>query len=292
MAIIRTIMFVPGNKADWIEKSVKYGADAVIIDLEDSVPDAEKEAAREIARSSAGRLIASGQRTYVRINKSPHMYSFEDAMAVIQPGLAGIVLSMPNGPEDVAQSASLVAEAEFRNGVEAGSIGIIPALETPRSLQFAYECADHPRVHALIGASSKNADLARLMGFEWQPDSRESLYMKSRVVMACRATGKIPIGGLWQQIRDLDGLRDYARRDRELGMAGQVVLHPSQIGVVHEVFGLSQQDIAYYRGLLEAFDAAVREGRASTMYGDEHIDLAHANMARKALADAQANIRE
>lgn len=285
--LIRSIMFVPGNKGDWIAKSPKYGADAVIIDLEDSVPEAEKSAARDTAAQGVAALVDAGQRAYVRINKSAHMYSFEDAMAVVRPGLEGIVLSMPQGPEDVALAAALIAEAEARNGVTPGSVGILPALETPRSLQFAYECADHPRVTALIGASSRNADLQRLMGFEWQPDSRESHYLKSRVVMACRAAGKHPIGGLWQQVKDLDGLEDYARADKVLGMGGQVVLHPSNIPVVHRVFSPSDAERAYYRGLVVAFDAAVATGRASVVYEGEHIDTAHASTARAILAMAE-----
>lgn len=279
-------MFVPGNKADWIAKSAGYGADVVILDLEDSVPAAEKEGARGTVAAGIPGLAAKGQRIYVRVNRSEHLFSFEDLMAVVREGLEGIVLSMPQGPEDVALAAALVSEAELRNGLAPGSVRIIPALETPRGLQFAYECALHPRVPALIGASSKNADLARLMGFEWQEDSRESLYLKSRVVMACRAAGKIPIGGLWQQVRDLEGLERYVRADKALGMGGQVVLHPSNVEVVHRVFAPSAEERAYYEGLIAAFDTAVAGGRASVMYEGEHIDLAHASTARNILAAA------
>lgn len=285
-ALIRSFLFVPGVRQSWIEKAPGYGADAIVLDLEDSVPADAKEQARRIVASCIPRLRESGQATYVRINRSAHMYSFEDAMAVVQPGIAGIMLSMPDGPEDVQLASALIAEAEARNGLEKGSVAIIPALETPRSLQLAYECACFDRVSALIGASSRNADLARAMGFEWQEDSRESLYLKSRTVMAARAAGKLPLGGLWQQVRDLDGLEQYARRDKVLGMAGQVILHPSAVEVVNRVFSPSPDEIEYYSGLVEAFDAAVAEGKASVVYRGEHIDFAHANTARDILAKA------
>ena len=88
-----------------------------------------------------------------------------------------------------------------------GSTRVIPLLETARSLQFAYEIALRERVPAIVGASCRNADVERALSTVWSPGGREALYLKSRVVMAARAAGKLPIGGVWQQVRDLDGLR-------------------------------------------------------------------------------------
>lgn len=281
MKPIRSFLFVPGNREGWIDKCPAAGADAVILDLEDSVPQHEKEGARALVAAKIAGLARAGQRTYVRINRSPHLFSFEDVMAVVQNGLEGIVLPMPNGPEDIALASALIAEAEERNGVPRGAVGVVPALETPRSLQLAYECALCERVTALIGASSKNADLARAMGFEWSADSFESIYMKSRTVMAARAAGKQPIGGLWQQVHDLEGLREYVRLDRKLGMGGVAILHPSNAAVVNAVFSPSAEDLKYYQGMVEAFEQATKQGHASVMYAGEHIDTAHAKTARE-----------
>jgi citrate lyase subunit beta/citryl-CoA lyase len=280
MKPIRSMMFVPGNRESMLEKCPQSGADAVILDLEDSVPPGDKAVARKLVERMLGAISSSGQRIYVRINRSAHLFSFEDIMAVVQPGLEGIVLPMPNGPEDVALAAALIAEAEDRNGVGAATVGIVPALETPRSLQLAYECALNPRVTALIGASAKNADLARAMGFEWSADSFESIYLKSRTVMAARAAGKQPIGGIWQQVHDLDGLRQYAGLNRRLGMGGEVILHPSNAAVVNAIFTPSDADVAHYLGMISAYEAAVSQGRSSVMYAGEHIDAAHAKTAR------------
>jgi citrate lyase subunit beta / citryl-CoA lyase len=284
---IRSFMFVPGHRASMIDKCAASGADAVILDLEDSVPEPDKAAARDLVASRIRTLVQAGQRVYVRINRSRHLYSFEDVMAVVQPGLEGVVLSMPNGPEDVALACALVAEAEERNGVEEGSVGIVPALETPRSLQLVAQIAQMERVHVVIGASARNADLQRAMGWEWQPDSLESLYMKSRVVMACRAAGKLPIGGIWQQVHDLEGLRKYAQQDRKLGMAGTTILHPANAGVVNAIFMPSADEVAYYEGLVQAFEQGLQQGRASVMYKGEHIDAAHAKTAADKVAFAQ-----
>lgn len=284
---IRSFMFVPGHRAHMIDKCAAAGADAVILDLEDSVPEPDKAAARDLVASKLGQLRQVGQRVYVRINRSRHLYSFEDVMAVVQPGLEGIVLSMPNGPEDVALACALVAEAEERNGLVPGSVGVVPALETPRSLQLVEDIVQMERVRVVIGASAKNADLQRAMGWEWQPDSFESLYMKSRVVMACRAAGKLPIGGIWQQVHDLEGVRQYAQQDRRLGMAGTTILHPSNAAIVNAIFMPSSDEVAYYEGMVRAFEEGLAVGRASVMYKGEHIDAAHAKTAAEKVSLAR-----
>ncbi|MGE4239395.1 HpcH/HpaI aldolase/citrate lyase family protein [Ramlibacter sp.] len=288
IAAIRSLMFVPGHRESMIDKCAAAGADAVVLDLEDSVPGPDKVAARELVAGKLAGLAAKGQRTYVRINRTRHLYSFEDILAVVQPGLEGIMLSMPDGPLDVAIASALVAEAEERNGVAEGSVGIIPALETPRGLQHAWECAQAERVVALVGASAKNADLQRAMEWEWQEDSLESKYMKSRVIMACRAAGKQPIGGIWQQVHDLDGLRRYAQIDRKLGMGGTTILHPSNAAVVNEIFMPTAEDVAYYEGMVKAYEEGLANGRASVMYKGEHIDTAHFATAKQKIALARS----
>ncbi len=284
----RSFLFVPGNKESWMEKAIDAGADALILDLEDSVPLPEKAQARAIVAGKIAWLAERGQRVYVRINRSPHLYDFEDLLAVVRPGLEGIYISKPYGYEDTVTASSMISEAESRNGVALGSIGLIPLLETARSLQDAFKIADVARVTAIVGATAKNADVARALNTVWSPEGRETLYLKSRVVMAARAAGKRPIGGLWQQIRDLDGLRVSALKDRALGMDGELVLHPTQVETVNQVYRPSEDEVAYYRGMIDALERAQSEGRASVVYDGEHIDLAHVKTARDVLALAEA----
>src|SRR3978361_526212 len=117
MKPIRSFLFVPGNREGWIDKCPSAGADAVILDLEDSVPQPEKEGARALVARKIEAVARTGQRCYVRVNRSRDLFSLEDVMAVVQKGLEGIVLPMPNGPEDIALASALIAEAEQRNGV-------------------------------------------------------------------------------------------------------------------------------------------------------------------------------
>jgi len=108
MKPIRSFLFVPGNKASWIEKSVAAKADALILDLEDSVPPDQKVEARGVVKSKLAFLAEQKQRTYVRINRSPHLYDFDDILAVVGPHVEGIFISKPCGPEDVDTVSSML----------------------------------------------------------------------------------------------------------------------------------------------------------------------------------------
>ncbi|MES2481257.1 MAG: CoA ester lyase [Pseudomonadota bacterium] len=288
MKPIRSFLFVPGNKPSWIEKVVGSKADALILDLEDSVPPALKAQAREIVQSKLAWLTERNQRTWVRINRSPHMYDFDDILAVVSPQVEGIVISKPCGPEDIHAVSGMLSEAEYRKGVELGHTKVIPLLETARSLQFAYEIALCDRVPAIVGATAKNADVARALKTVWSLDGRETLYLKSRIVMAARAAGKLPIGGVWQQVHDLEGLKVSSEKDRQLGMSGELLLHPSNVDIVNKTYSPSPEEVAFYEGMIAALEKAQAEGRASCIYDGEHIDIAHVKTAREIIELARS----
>lgn len=288
MKPIRSFLFVPGNKPSWIEKVISSRADALILDLEDSVPHAFKAEAREIVKSKLAWLTEQNQRTWVRINRSPHLYDFDDILAVVSTHVEGIVISKPCGPEDIHTVSSMLSEAEYRNGVELGHTKVIPLLETARSLQYAYEIALCERVPAIVGATAKNADVARALKTVWSLDGRETLFLKSRIVMAARAAGKLPIGGVWQQVHDLDGLKISSEKDRQLGMSGELLLHPSNVEIVNRTYSPSPEEVAFYEGMVEALEKAQSEGRASCIYDGEHIDIAHVKTAQEIIELARS----
>ena len=288
MKPIRSFLFVPGSRESWLDKVAGAGADALILDLEDSVPLDAKVLARELVASRIAALAAAGQRVYVRINRSPFMYSMEDLLAVARPGLEGVVLSKPNGAEDVDMAAMMVAEAELRNGLAAGSVGLVPTLETARSIQFAHDIALRPRVTAIACAAARNGDVARSVGFQWTREGLESLHFKSAAVVAARAAGKMPLTGLWQEVHDIEGLKQAAAANRRLGFVGEMLLHPSNVAPVNAIYSPSDEDVAYYRGMIDAFDRAQGEGRAAVIYDGEHIDYAHVKTAREIVEQARA----
>jgi citrate lyase subunit beta/citryl-CoA lyase len=281
---IRTLLFVPGNRPGWIEKARAAGADALTLDLEDSVPVAEKAAARAIvAEAIAAHDLANGL-LYVRTNPGTYMPDWDDIRAVVQPKLTGLFVAKAAGVEDIVILDRLVSQVEHERGIEVGALRFIVALEVARAAEFAYEIAAHPRVQTLVASAAKNADVARALGFTWTPQGLETLYFRSKTIMACRAAGKpFPIGGLWQDVHDLEGLRAFSSFNRTLGYTGEIVLHPSNVAVVNEIYSLSSVDRDYYEGMIATFAAAEAKGKAAVMYRGEHIDIAHVETARHLL---------
>jgi citrate lyase subunit beta/citryl-CoA lyase len=145
--------------------------------------------------------------------------------------------------------------------------------------------AASPRVATLFAGTAKNADVTRALGFKFTPEGMETLYLRSRVVLATRAAGlDFPLVGVWEDIHDLDGARRFAEQNHQLGFRGWVLLHPSHVPIANEVFTPSAGDVAYYTGMIEAFERAEAAGNAATLYEGVHIDYAHVKTAQSVLA--------
>lgn len=285
MRPIRTMMYVPGHKEKWIEKIPTFGADVVVLDLEDSVPDHLKVEARGLVAAAIPRLAGGRTRLFVRTNKGRYAYDVEDLRAVVQPGLAGIIATKAEDPQDIEGLSRLIAEVEHAKGMTIGATTMIPPIETARAAQFVFEIASNPRVETICAVSARGADLERNLGFTWTPQGLETLYHRSQAVVACRAAGKpFPIGGMWQEVHDLEGLRKQAVFNKQLGFTGEIILHPSNVPVINEVYSPSADELAHYRGMIEAFAVAEKQGQGAILYKGEHIDIAHVQTARGFLA--------
>ena len=281
---IRSMLFIPANRSSWIDRSPTFGADAIILDLEDSVPARDKELARNNAGAMVSSLADAGQRVYIRINRLKCMYDFDDILAVTVPGVEGIMLPKVSGIEDILLADALIGEAEFRQGLKHGSVVLAPVLETARGVVKAYEIASHPRVASIVAASAKNGDVARSLGFQWTQEGSETFYMRSSSVSAARAAGKLAIGGLWQDVHDTVGLEKWVKGNRQLGFHGELALHPSNVAVINDVYTPSDDELAYYSRMIAAFEDAEKEGRGALMFEGDHIDLAHVETARSIIS--------
>lgn len=285
MKPVRSLLFVPGHKKDWIYKALNSESDAIIIDLEDSVPETDKQLARDNAREFLNEV--SDATVLIRPNALDTEHFGADVAAVVHSGLTGLLLPKLFGRDDVVRFDALVAAAELANGVPRGTIELIPSLETAASINKVDEILSGPRVGGVMAAAAKDADVSREVGFTWTAEGLETLHLRSKVVLAARSAGvRCIVLGLWQEVRNLDGLRTFAQDNNRLGYTGQVIIHPSHAPVANEEYGLSEQQIDYYSGLIAAFDDATAQGHGAVSYRGDHIDLAHANHARAALAIA------
>lgn len=291
---LRSVLFVPGSDEKRVADAPDTGADAVVLDLEE--PETPMtDAVRERAHRIVGSFLQSrpegdeGPRWLVRTRAPASGMTFRDLQAVLGPALTGILIPKLRGPEDVVAADALLLAAEVETGVERGSRLLYPILETADALRLAYEIAmASPRVAYMGGALSRFGDIHQAVGFRWTPEGRETLFLRSKVLIDAKAAGiRYPISGMWGgDSDDLAGLRAFATELRELGYYGMMLGNPDHIPLVHEVFTPSGEEVAYWADLVRLGDEAARTGEGPILYGDPNqgeghvLHLAHVESAR------------
>jgi len=284
----RSLLIMPANRADMLAKAPKYGADALIFDLEDSVPVAEKPAARALARE----YIAHHRPAtviYVRVNALPTGLLEDDLDAVVADGLTGIRLPKAESAEEIRAVDALIGRLEENRGLEPGAIAISPSLESARGVWFAHDILSaSPRIRQVTAGTAEDGDLQTDLGYSWTAEGEEVLYVRSRILLAARAAGvEHVLDGSYANVRDADGLATCCRAARRLGYRGKSVIHPGQIETVNRIFTPTPAEVDYYRRVIATFDAAVERGSAATTVDGKLVDYAMAGMARRFIAWAE-----
>jgi citrate lyase subunit beta/citryl-CoA lyase len=290
MKPVRSMLFVPGHKPAWMEKAVKYGADVLILDLEDSVPDNEKAASRPLVKAALKSLTEKGQICNVRVNGFATGLTIDDLDAVICPELNNVALPKVETVDDMKALDTLLTHLEKRHHIESGTVKTSLGIETAKALRNAYDIVTScERVTGLSVACGPGGDASRSMGFIWSKEGTETLYIRSKAVLDARAAGiQYPTISSWWDIKDTEGLRKDALFNRSLGFRGQTVMHPTHVPIVNEVFTPSAQEIAFFKGLIKTFEEAEKKGSAAVVYQGDMIDYAMAKTAREMLEFAES----
>ena len=281
----RSIMTVPANRADMLAKAPSYGADALIFDLEDSVPVADKPKARSLAAEFIGKHKAVTS-VYVRVNSLETGMTADDIDAVAVAGLTGIKLPKAESADMIKTVDAMLGEAERKRGLPERAIGIDVGLESARGIWFAHEIlSTSPRVHSVMIGTAQDGDLQTDLGYTWTAEGNEILYARSRMLLAARAAGiEHVLDGAYSNVRDSEGLRICCEAARKLGYRGKSVIHPNQIETINRIFAPTAQEVDYYRRVIAAFDAAVARGSAATTVDGKLVDYAMVGMAKRVLA--------
>ncbi len=286
----RSTLFVPGNKPAWMEKATEYGADALILDLEDSVPTQEKIAARPLVKAALKILKEKGQACNVRVNAFATGLTLGDLEGVLCPQLDGIVLPKVETVEDMQALDTLITHLEKRMNLPIGSIETPLVLETARGMRNLYDIASScPRVRRMTLAAGPGGDAARAIGYVWSKEGRETLYLRSKAILDARAAGiRYPMISSWWNIKDLEGLEQDALSNRQLGFRGQSVMHPSHVPIVNRVYTPAPDEIAFCKGLIQSMEEAERTGTAAVIYRGDMVDEAMVKTAKEMLAFAES----
>ncbi|WP_333735888.1 HpcH/HpaI aldolase/citrate lyase family protein [Streptomyces sp. IBSBF 2806] len=296
---LRSLLFVPGTRTDWLPKARAAGADAAVLDLEDAVPAADKLAARAQVADAIARAAAEpadrveGMALFVRVNPLDGWAGAEELRAVVRPGLAGIVLPKVCSAKDVWLADRLLGWCEREQGLPPGRVALVPLLETARGLREAYGIARTAARIAYMGAlTAPGGDVERAVGYRWSPEGTETAALRSRVLLDVRAAGvPCPVSGVWTRVTDLPGLRAFAQQNRSLGYEGMMAIHPSHVPVINEVFSPRPDELARCAELIAAVEAAQEDGRGAVAFQGEMVDEAMAATARLVLGRTRARMR-
>ncbi|WP_436775842.1 HpcH/HpaI aldolase/citrate lyase family protein [Yinghuangia sp. YIM S09857] len=281
-AVPRSWLYVPGDRPAMLDKALSRGADAVIVDLEDAVPAAGKDAARAAVAAWLSAVEPPGDiQIWVRAN--PGVLGHDDARAVVAPALRGLCLAKCSGPDDVFAVDDVLASAERDAGLPRGHVSLSPILEDAAAVLAAPGIAKAPRV---VQLQLGEADLCAQLGLEPDADGRELVGVRTQILLASAAAGiRPPVGPVCTDYRDEAALRRSSEALRRMGYRSRACIHPSQIAPVHEAFTPSGARIEAARRLVERFDAALASGRAVVTDDDgTMVDEAVVRRARALLA--------
>ena len=281
MTTLRSLLFVPGNKANMLEKALKYRPDAFIPDMEDSVPAGEKANARKVINAHLSTLAATGVPVFPRVNSLDTEWIEDDLAAVVGPHVRGISVGKIDTPDDVHAVAELLASLETRAGIESGSLRMIPWLESAKAIVHCYEILSaSPRI---VGAAFGAEDFTHDLGIERREDESEVEYPRNVLCIAARAAGVVALDTPYFRFKDETGLRANIAAAKQTGFKGKFAIHPAQIDVINAGFSPSEAEIAHARRVVAAFEKAEREGSSSIQLDGFFIDYPIVYKARKTL---------
>jgi citrate lyase subunit beta/citryl-CoA lyase len=289
--LYRTLLFAPGSRAELLSKAQLGAADAMIFDLEDSVPlNAKDEARKNVQQALA---LGLKKPMYLRIS-NPRAGDYLADLGVLANqslvNVAGVALPKADDAQDIETVSKALQEIEIKAGVAVGSLSILPMIETCLGLRNSFDIAkSSKRVSGMALASAEEGDFMVDLGGRWTPRSLALNYPRSKLVVDSRAAGlEWIVDGVFMNLKDTQMLREECLIARELGFVGKMAIHPTQVDVMHEVFSPSAEEIEYARGMIAAFREGEARGVGAVKYQGMMVDYANVRLAERTLALVEA----
>ena len=266
----RSLLFVPIVRDAFVAKAHTRGADGIILDLEDSVPEAEKDRARTLVPAAAKEVSKGGADVLVRINRPWHV-AFRDIEAAVGPGVMALVCPKVESPEHLVVIAELLDTLEAARGLPAGHTRLFALVETADAYFRMREIAKAtPRLVAMsLGAE----DFALSVGMEPLAETLQAL--KQTAIVAARAAGILPMGfmGTVADFQDVEAFRQVVRRSRKFGFSGGTCIHPGVVHVLNEEYGVSAEAIDRAKRMIAAYDEVIARGVGAVTFEGKMIDV-------------------
>jgi citrate lyase subunit beta/citryl-CoA lyase len=273
MPVMRSVFYTPSNNEKMVGKAPEIVCDILTLDLEDSVPPAEKPRGRvmiqEYLKASREKQLAPS--LYVRVNNWETQMTNDDLEAIVHPGLDGVCLAKCGSADNVKRLAWKLEELEQRRGMKVGSVGIQLLIETAKGVMNAYPAASaSPRVNSLIFGA---VDFTKDMRVTLTSEGQEQLYARFHTAIAARAAGCVAIDCPFVNISDVEAFKKSTREGRQMGYEGRMLIHPSQIGPSHEIYTPSAADVEWAEGVKKVFEEeGIAKGSAAVSYKGKMVD--------------------
>ncbi len=268
--LIRSLLFVPAIRPRFIEKAPSTGADVIVLDLEDSVPAAEKHEARERAAEALANIPDGDYQLFVRVNGLETGLTERELYSIVIDRLDGISLPKVNDAGDIRRVDAYLTLLEKARGLPPGQVKIIPWIESAMAIvNAAAICGASPRI---VGAAIGGEDYTADMGLERTRDSAELDYVRKVVANASRAADVQPIDTPEPDFSDPDRLEQDCLRSRAIGYRGKFCIHPAQIETVNRVYAPTSAEIAWAKRVKAAYDQAEAEGIGAVALDGAMID--------------------
>src|SRR3990172_2087216 len=279
----RSVLYMPGSNARALEKAKAIAADALILDLEDAVAPEAKAAARE----QVGAAVKAGgygrREVVIRINSLETPWGKADLEAAIAAGPDAVLLPKPRNGADIARVSETLALAGAKTRLWA-------MIETPIAILNVQDIAAASRLgDARLSCFVMGTnDLVKETRADLSANRRPALYWLSATVTAARAYGFDALDGVYNNFKDAEGYRRECVHGRRLGFDGKTLIHPDQVATANEVFAPPEAEVALARKIIAAFDEPENKGKGVITLEGRMVELLHAQMARRAVAIADA----
>jgi citrate lyase subunit beta / citryl-CoA lyase len=284
---LRSFLFVPGTRTNLLPKALATGADAIILDLEDSVPPAQKDQARQ---SVAVELAQSPERlTFLRINP-PRLGLLEQDLAVLAPhGAQAVMVPKVEGARDIEEIDVRLAAHELDAGLDAGAISILVVIESSMGLRNLFDALSHTkRVRGAALATAEEGDFMCDIGGRWTATGEALAYARGKFVCDARAAKMTwLVDGAFMQLADEPALECESRLARTHGFNGKVAVHPRQVAPINRVFTPTDAEVERAQKLIDAFRSAETQGRGAIQFQGMMVDYANVRWAEQILSLAR-----
>ncbi len=296
MPLNRSFLFAPGNVARRVEKALTLDADAVIVDLEDSVAVHEKARARPAVAEALAR--PRKPRGYVRVNAPSSPFCYGDLVATIHKGVDGVVLPKVESAADLHAIDWLIAALERERAIAEGSIDLMPQVETAAGVQRIERIVQARNLRPYAGpwrvkrVAFGAADSGHELGRSPTLDEPELAHARARIVLASRAAGlENPIDSPWFHFKEAEAFQRALERSRRGGFQGRLCVHPDQLGPVNRAYLPSEDELARAERIVAAFREAEARGAAAIQVDGQMIDYPVVHRAQ-ALIEAMREARQ